>query len=377
MELGRINMADNIVSGLFGLDPASLQAQQQATDYAQAFKYAQLNPSEQAQFGGFLGGQQLGRAVPAMFGIEDPILAKANTARRLASQFDITSAEGLRGYASALAQNGAPDLAQLAIQRANQLTTTALTQLKTAEETRLLGREIKEIGVPNNPELVQKAVVDKDGNIIQRIGDPISRFTSKQNISVDAKGEAEFVKKLATLDAKRVDDAATARDNAIAGLNNLNQLANLNEQELIGGAFATTRVGAVNFLNTLGLVGERDVQRLSASEQYAKTASDLVLQTLGGRLGAGFSNEDRKFIERIVPQLENSADARRQLITFMQTKFTNIVNEADRLENYARDNNSLKGYKYTTPIPKAAPSKSQYTRVELEAELQRRTQGNK
>lgn len=135
-------MAENIVSNLFGIDPAGLQAQRQATDYAQAFKYAQLSPAEQAQFGGFLGGQQLGRAVPAMFGIEDPILTKANTARRLASQFDITSAEGLRGYATALAQNGAPDLAQLAIQRANQLTTSDLATQKTRMDITSAERKI-------------------------------------------------------------------------------------------------------------------------------------------------------------------------------------------------------------------------------------------
>lgn len=365
-------MADNIVSGLFGLDPASLQAQQQATDYAQAFKYAQLNPSEQAQFGGFLGGQQLGRAVPAMFGIEDPILAKANTARRLASQFDTTSAEGLRGYASALAQNGAPDLAQLAIQRANQLTTTALTQLKTAEETRLLGREIKEIGVPNNPELVQKAVVDKDGNIIQRIGDPISRFTSKQSISVDAKGEAEFIKELGKLDAREVDNARLQRNNAIATLNSLDQLAQLNNQQLIGGSFATTRVGAANFLNTIGLASANDVSRLSTSQQYEKVAKDIVLQTLGGKLGAGFSNEDRKFIEALVPQLETSADARRKLIEFMQGKFTKIADESTRLENYARANKGLGGFEPRLPLPKAPQTTTQYTREQLQEELRKR-----
>lgn len=368
-------MAENIVNSLFGVDPAALEQQRRVMDANQAYRFAQLDPLQQATMSIYQGGAGLGRATTQLLG-GDEQMQRATEIRRLSTQFDMTTPDGLRQFAQAVA-SFSPEVAQAAIKRSDEMVTTGLKQGKLAEETRLLGREIKEIGVPGNPELVQKAVVDKDGKIIQRIGDPISRFTSKQNISVDAKGEAEFVKKLATLDAKRVDEAATARDNAIAGLNNLNQLANLNEQELIGGAFATTRVGAVNFLNTLGLVGERDVQRLSASEQYAKTASDLVLQTLGGRLGAGFSNEDRKFIERIVPQLENSADARRQLITFMQTKFTNIVNEADRLENYARDNNSLKGYKYTTPIPKAAPSKSQYTRAELEAELQRRTQGNK
>lgn len=120
-----------IVNGLFGIDPAALQAQQQTMDYNKTFKYAQLSAPEQAQFGGFLGGQQIGRAVPAMFGIEDPMLAKANLAKRLSSQFDITTESGLRQYASALAQNGAPDLAQLAIKRADELRTTSLAAQQT------------------------------------------------------------------------------------------------------------------------------------------------------------------------------------------------------------------------------------------------------
>ena len=373
-------MAD-IVNSLFGIDPAALQQQRQVLDSNQAFRFAQLDPLQRANMAIYQGSAGIGRGVSQLLG-GDEQLNRATQVRQLASQFDMSSPEGLRQFAQAVSPF-APDVAQQAIRRSDEIITTGLKQEKLTSETskleteaRLAGREIKEIGVPNNPELVQKAVVDKDGNIIGRIGEPYSRFTSKQSISVDAKGETEFVKKLAGLDAKRVNDAADARDNAIAGLTNLNQLSNLSEKDLIGGAFATTRVGAVNFLNTLGLTGATDIDKLSRSEQYAKTASDLVLQTLGGRLGAGFSNEDRKFIEKIVPQLENSADARRQLITFMQTKFNNIVNEADRLETYARENNSLKGYKYTTPLPKTPATKLQFTREELEAELEKR-QGKK
>lgn len=373
-------MAD-IVNSLFGIDPAALQQQRQVLDSNQAFRFAQLDPLQRANMAIYQGSAGIGRAATQLLG-GDEQLNKATKVRELAAQFDMASPEGLRQFAQAVSPF-APDVAQQAIRRSDEVITKGLQQGKLVSETfkldteaRLAGREIKEIGVPNNPELVQKAVVDKDGNIIGRIGEPYSRFTSKQSISVDAKGETEFVKKLAGLDAKRVNDAADARDNAIAGLTNLNQLSNLSEKDLIGGAFATTRVGAVNFLNTLGLTGATDIDKLSRSEQYAKTASDLVLQTLGGRLGAGFSNEDRKFIEKIVPQLENSADARRQLITFMQTKFNNIVNEADRLETYARENNSLKGYKYTTPLPKTPATKLQFTREELEAELEKR-QGKK
>lgn len=363
-------MAENIVSSLFGVDPAALQQQRAATDVANAYRFANLDPMQRAQFSLYQGGAGLGRAATQLLG-GDEQLQKATKVRELSTQFDMTSADGLRQFAQAVSPF-APEVAQAAVRRSDEIVTTGLKQGKLAEETRLLGREIKEIGVPGNPELVQKAVVDKDGNIIRTIGDPISRFTSKQSISVDAKGEAEFVKELGKLDAKEVDNARLQRNNAIATLNSLDQLAQLNNQQLIGGSFATTRVGAANFLNTIGLASANDVSRLSTSQQYEKVAKDIVLQTLGGKLGAGFSNEDRKFIEALVPQLETSAEARRKLIEFMQGKFTKIADESTRLENYARVNKGLGGFEYRIPLPKAPQTTTQFTREQLQEELRKR-----
>lgn len=370
----------SIVSGLFPNTLAIAEAEKLGQQEA-AYKRFSGAAGTQNPFGGLAGlsgmfGTAAGQELRGLAGAQSPTMQLVSLRDRAAKQFDTSTPEGLVQMAQFLNQQGDAAGARQAIMVAQGQAQRGAALGKTQEEVRLMGREIKEIGVPGSTELVQKAVVDKDGNVLRMLGSPYSRFTSKQKISVDAKGETEFVKKLAGLDAKRVNDAADARDNAIAGLTNLNQLSSLSEKDLIGGAFATTRVGAVNFLNTLGLTGATDIDKLSRSEQYAKTASDLVLQTLGGRLGAGFSNEDRKFIEKIVPQLENSADARRQLITFMQTKFNNIVNEANRLETYARENNSLKDYKYTTPLPKAPSTKPQFTREELQAELEKR-QGKK
>jgi cell division protein YceG involved in septum cleavage len=52
----------------------------------------------------------------------------------------------------------------------------------------------------------------------------------------------------------------------------------------------------------------------------------------------------------LVPQLNNSPQARKQLIEFMVKKNQGIVDETTRLENYARDNKSLKGYVPKIPI---------------------------
>ena len=124
-------MADNIVGGLFGVDPAALQRQQQLADQQTAYRYAQLNPMEQAKFSQFAGGAGLARGVGGLLGMEDPELAKASMAKKLAGQFDITSPAGLRQYAQALAQNGAPDLATMAAAEADKREQTGLGLQKT------------------------------------------------------------------------------------------------------------------------------------------------------------------------------------------------------------------------------------------------------
>lgn len=198
----------------------------------------------------------------------------------------------------------------------------------------------------------------------------VDRTTAKTNLSVSQVGEKAFQEKLGALDAKDVTDARANRDSAIAALNTLNELSRLNDQGLISGTYATGRVGAANLLNTLGLISPKDQATLASSENYQKKAGDLILATLGGRLGAGFSNEDRKFIQGLVPQLENSPLARRQLIDFMQKKNQAIVNEMTRLEDYAREHNGLKGFKPTIPIISAPRTGVQaMTDAELRAEI--------
>jgi hypothetical protein len=379
-------MAD-IVNSLFGIDPAALQQQRQVLDSNQAFRFAQLDPLQRANMAIYQGSAGLGRAATQLLG-GDEQLNRATKVRELASQFDMASPDGLRQFAQAVSPF-APDVAQQAVRRSDEIITKGLQQGKLIsetgkleEETRLYGREIKEIGVPNNPELVQKAVVDKDGNIISRVGQPYSRFSQKTtNITNLPAGETEFVKKLGKNDADTVTETMKTRATAFETIKSLEQLRSLSNQELITGTLATGRVGAANLLATLGLASKADVTRISTSQQYDKVAKDVIFQTLGGKLGAGFSNEDRRFIEALIPQLETSPEARRQLISYMIDKNTLIVNEATRLENYGREKNSLKGFDYKIPRESLAPiniaTKPQFTREQLEAALKRKLEEGK
>jgi hypothetical protein len=185
-------------------------------------------------------------------------------------------------------------------------------------------------------------------------------------------GESEFVKELGKLDAKKVSEAMVTRETATSTIKSLNKLASLPDNELITGQFATGRVGIANLIQTLGLASASDAKKVAGSQEYQKVAGDVILQTLGGKLGSGFSNADREFIQGLIPQLETNPVARRQLITFMQNKNQEIVAETIRLENYARDKNGLKGFEPKIPMSVAPTQPRPYSGLsdaELEAKI--------
>ena len=138
-------MAD-IVSNLFGIDPAALQQQRAATDFSNAFKFAQLDPLQRANLAIYQGSAGIGRAANQLLG-GDEQLNKATKVRELSSQFDMTSADGLRQFAQAVAPF-APDVAQQAVRRSDEIITTGLKQTKLIAEARKASTE--KLGTPEN-----------------------------------------------------------------------------------------------------------------------------------------------------------------------------------------------------------------------------------
>jgi hypothetical protein len=191
----------------------------------------------------------------------------------------------------------------------------------------------------------------KDGKQVRKpfVGD-VDRITSQVTATASSSGsltEKTIVKGVAEID---VADFKTARDNkaaASASNKSLRKLLSLNDDGLISGSFASGRVGATSFLNTLGILSATSANNLARSEQYQKVGADLVFSALQGKLGPGVSEGDRKFITELFPKLENSAAARRELIKYLADKNNKIIEEADAVEDYIRKNpdKGLSGYK--------------------------------
>jgi hypothetical protein len=336
-------------------------------------------------------------------GAQDPELARVQQRQGMLQNLDLTSPESLKQGIQQAMQNKDYQLVSELTNRYQTSVKAALDARKTESEIEKNLREKKAAGVdekvfaalaakatpasvkaalaagndisllevPENVKISTYGQVLKDAGFAagtpefkKRMQDfAVAELESTKkgkgtSVNVSVAGQKAFSEKMGELDAKRVAEAGSARDNAFATVRSLNQLEKLDDQGLISGSFATGRVGATNLLNTLGLASPADQQRLATSQNYQKVSGDVILGTLGGKLGAGFSNDDRKFIEGLVPQLETSAAARRQLITFMRNKNMEIAEEATRLENYAREKDGLKGFQPKIPLGASAPASS-------------------
>lgn len=136
-------MADNIVGGLFGVDPAALQRQQQLADQQTAYRYAQLDPMQQAKFSQFSGAAGLTRAAGGLLGMEDPELAKASKIKQVASQINITTPDGLRQLAAAI-KDFAPQEAMMAAAEADKREQSGLGLQKTKADIAVSERKVSQ-----------------------------------------------------------------------------------------------------------------------------------------------------------------------------------------------------------------------------------------
>lgn len=191
-------MADNIVGGLFGIDPAALQQQQRTREFNQDFQAVQLDPLQQSKLAILQGSRAIGRGVGGMLGMEEPELAKASMAKKLASQFNITTPEGLRQYAAALAQNGAPDLAQMAAAEADKREQSGLGLQKTKADIAVSERKVSQdeklreelMKLGDNPTEEQYLKVFRQfGSPDQQAKAIESSIARKQKIAAGAAGE--------------------------------------------------------------------------------------------------------------------------------------------------------------------------------------------
>lgn len=154
------------------------------------------------------------------------------------------------------------------------------------------------------------------------------------------KASEAFKTKTAETDSQQL---ATWRAAAEAGNNMLNTAQNLKaaiQQGVYSGGGAQAKTAIASMIG--GITGVQ-LKNLPGSELFNAEASKLVLDSIKA-LGANPSNADREFIERTIPALERSPEARDALIGFLERKGNAAVNLYQRADAYARKNNGLGGF---------------------------------
>lgn len=160
------------------------------------------------------------------------------------------------------------------------------------------------------------------------------------NVSVSMAGPKAFEQELGKLDAKQLDVWRTGAEAAQNSLNLVRNLRTAESQGAYSGGTAGARMGAANIVN--GLTGATP-KGFIGSQLYNAEASKLVLEHIK-MLGANPSNADREFIEKTVPQLSTSAEARKQMTDYIEQKASKSISLYKRAEGHARKNSGLSGF---------------------------------
>lgn len=138
-------MAESAIAGLFQTpEMYELAREQQAR--REALEYAQLTPQQQIMFDAARAGQQIGRGLGQLFGVEDPQLKMITQQQSILSQIDPNNPESIARGAQMAAQMGNNNLAAaLAARARDAMAQLALVQQRTEEKKTPEQRNAEEI----------------------------------------------------------------------------------------------------------------------------------------------------------------------------------------------------------------------------------------
>lgn len=220
-----------IVGGLFGVTPESLQQQRYQQDLAQGYKMAQLSPGDAARAGLQASVGQLGRGIAGLMGVEDPQMKLISARQQIMSQTDQSDPQALSNAAKQLnsigdtqgamalmdyARKSQSEMALMQQRQAAQqasLATAAKTQLSIDQETKLRDELSK---------LPQDATQEQVLQIMTKYGSP-DRVLAALQASADktaanvARTESAQLANQARIDAAKVAADAKLEAARMAG----------------------------------------------------------------------------------------------------------------------------------------------------------------
>ena len=386
--------------GLF-TDPRQLQE-------ALLMQQAKMTPQETINYMALKGGRGLGEAIGGMFGVDvqDPAVAAATKLRELGAKYGTTTAEALEKIANdpsmaafpqlqmqvaAKAQEMRKNLVDLQAKKAETEAKEATTK-KTLEDISPVGKamDLAKTGKYTSESITkylsgqgELVSIDKDVKptadfvaVANELGygakttygaytpeqtarvnaelqsrDVQKRIAGANRMSVIQNQETAFAKQRGEQQAKSLGEAEAQAKGSANALERLTTMESKNKGNLITGPLAGTAIGAGQFLSSLGLLSPQAATTLSSSEVYDKSAKDLVMQDLGGKLGGQVSDADRNYIEARIPQLKNSQQARTELIAKLKEIHRKNIGYYQNMSKHANKFGNLNDFDFAQNAP--------------------------
>lgn len=340
-------MADNIVGGLFGIDPTALQQQQQATMSSNAFKYANLSPAEQGQYGAYVAGGLTGQAAQGLLGVEDPQLKKAKVAQQLASQFDVTTSAGLRDYAAALAQSGAPDLAQMAIRRADEIDVSRATVYQKTKEAQ--PKIAEQVDQERFNYFLQQANGDRQlaARLFQQDEDnkKLQRASAGAN-KITVAGQ----KNILEIDKKDAENLTKIRDTAENVLPRLQEQSAALQKGIAAGTFSDARVAFSTALSSLGIKDKATLDMLKNTKTFNANRIELAA-SVAKQLGVNPTDRDFKAsLDRFASASDTPEASAAFINDLTMIQQARLKQANDGLNYYRKNDGSFAGYDRPLPV---------------------------
>lgn len=275
----------SIVGSLFGLTPGLAEQALMDQQRAQSLQLAQLDPGSLARFGMIQAGQDVGRGLAGLMGVEDPQLKMVRDISQLRSQFDLSTPQGMRDFASALSERGYGEFAMQAAGRAAELDKT-IAQAEKARQEKL----------PNiaNLQLYRERLIQggADPRLIAEVDAEIKGLSEK-GTKIVMPGEQQD-KELRTARGKKFVDLEDRATNAQQTLQTVSDFNRIIDNSFTG-VGAGAKLTAAQVANALGVT----VTGTTESEQLDQLFAALTIGQAKNLKGA-LSDKDVRFLKEAV-----------------------------------------------------------------------------
>jgi hypothetical protein len=268
----------DIVGGLFGVTPEMYQQQRQQQQLAEAVRMGSLTPEQFIGTQAYRGGQALGNVAGSLLGVEDPQLMKIRDVQQMRSQFDVSTPDGLRTFASALSNKGYGDLALQAANEADRRT-------KLSSEAQMSEQKItQEKSLREELAKLPDTASDEDMlKVFRKFGTPDQQARAIQ-ASLDKKAALEQKKVLA--DLKTYEAQKTQQGKVQAITDNADRIINTIDQAIPLVGYTTAGLaGAANIPGTEGRDLETALTTIKANLGFDRLQQMRDASKTGGALG--------------------------------------------------------------------------------------------